>query len=83
MEAEGRLFHIIKEMGGTESPCPQEPNRALHRVSLLSLHDVLSLLNTTLKISSVMHVTGLGSILFYETCVCGVLFIMCLSAVLH
>ena len=33
MEAEGRLFHIIKEMGGTESPCPQEPNRALHSIS--------------------------------------------------
>ena len=33
MEAEGRLFPIIREMGGTESPCALEPNRALHGIS--------------------------------------------------
>ena len=37
MEAELKLFSIIKEMGETESPCAQEPHRALLGIKFLCI----------------------------------------------
>ena len=63
MEAEWRLFPIIKDMGDTERSCAQEPHRALHGVisSAAELPSGLALACKMPIMMSLITATGLSS----------------------
>lgn len=60
---DGRLFPGVREWGAQKDLVPRRPTGPCTVSVIVSLHDVLSLLNPTLKLSNVMHVPRLVRIL--------------------